>query len=660
MKLAIIDLLGLTYDGNTLNNRGLGGSESAVIYMSRELAKIGFNVTVYNNCDDNHCSAGVYDGVRYIDHSKFTDTEKYDIVISSRSVYPFFARNQYAPIAATAKHKVLWMHDTFCDGDQHIENMLTSGELHEVFTLSDFHTSYVGNSAHGPRRMFEVMKKFMWQTRNGAVKHIQDIDLTKKDRNHFVYNASATKGLIPLLGGIWPEVKKQIPNARLTCIGGFYRFREGSEPDEQEKTVRNLMDDPKLKELDVTFTGVIKQDEIAKILANASFMLYPPDFPETFGISSLESLLYKTPIITSYFGALEETAVDLACYKIDYPAVPNGLFPHINADYQINQYVHTTVRAYKDTYLHQQKQEYCSVVDDIAGWDTVALQWKQHFYRVMGKYLSVDEYRKVTRINDKVARVYGRRFTNPESLKQYRSYGRQKRITVISPFFNAANYIEKCIMSVAQQDYENYQHILIDDCSTDNSRLVAYAAIKNLPPEIRDRFLLIKNQINVGAIRNQIDAFNNHVGNNDIVMLLDGDDWLVNNNTIFHYYNDLYNQGYDFTYGSMWSEVDNIPLIAQDYKNGDVYRDTKFSWGIPYTHLRTFLGETARGLDEDVFKDKQGKWMMAGADAPLFYELIERSEKPKAVKEIMVHYNDKNPLNDYKVRPEEQNRNAGR
>ena len=38
MRLAIIDTLGLCYDGTTLEKRGLGGSESAVILISKELA----------------------------------------------------------------------------------------------------------------------------------------------------------------------------------------------------------------------------------------------------------------------------------------------------------------------------------------------------------------------------------------------------------------------------------------------------------------------------------------------------------------------------------------------------------------------------------------------------------------------------------------------
>lgn len=40
MKICIIDKIGLCYNGNTLEKQGLGGSESAVIYISQELANL--------------------------------------------------------------------------------------------------------------------------------------------------------------------------------------------------------------------------------------------------------------------------------------------------------------------------------------------------------------------------------------------------------------------------------------------------------------------------------------------------------------------------------------------------------------------------------------------------------------------------------------------
>lgn len=664
MKIAIVDTLGLTYDGTTLEKRGLGGSESAVILLSKQLAALGFTVDVYCSCIDSEATPGTYDGVTYIDHSQpESHGADYDVFISSRSVAPFMSGNLYVNMALSSAHRVMWMHDTFCQGDEHLEAMLNSNYIHEVFTLSDFHYTYVTTNAHGAqRRMQETVKHKFWQTRNGAVDWLGEVDVSKKDRNHFVYNASASKGLLPLLKNIWPELKKQIPSARLTCIGGYYRFRDNAQPDAQEQTVRELMQDQQLAQLGVEFTGVIPQKQIAEILATAGFMLYPPAFPETFGISTLESMLYRTPVITGRFGALEETAVDDACYKINYPAVPNSLYPNIDEANQTRLFVKTAVDAYNNTYLHQQKQYACDRVKSVAGWDTIALQWKQHFYQVSGKTLSRDEYRRVSRINRDVARIFGRRVDTPEQRNQYHSYGAEHSILIISPFWNSADYIEKCIHSVAQQDYDNYHHVLVNDASSDSSYDIALATIQQLPKDIQQKFELISNTENKGAIYNQIQLLDRHAAEYDVVMLLDGDDWLVNNNSLFHYYNDLYHQGYDFTYGSMHSIADNIPLIAQDYpkavQQDKTYKQHKFNWGIPYTHLRTFSSKLCSNIDHSVFKSSNGQWMRAGADNPLFYELIERANSPLAVKEIVCNYNDANPLNDYKVRAQEQNTNA--
>ena len=665
MKICIIDKLGLCYDGTTLSKQGLGGSESAVILIAKELVQIGFDVTVVNNCiDSTHSSPGVYDGVRYIDNSAApAHHDVYDAVIVSRSIRPFLENDAY-PFILKASKRILWLHDTFIDGDQIVENLMVSGVIDHIFTLSDWHTSYILNCDHGARRNFEVLKRFIFQTRNGAVAHINEVDLSKKDRNHFVFNASATKGLLPLVDRIWPLVKQQIPDARLTVIGGFYRFREGAEPDQQENIVRGYAARQDLRDLNVTFTGVIPQFKIAEILSNAYMMIYPGAFPETFGISTLESLLYNTPLVTTRFGALEETAISDACFLIDYAIEPNGLFPTINTDSQVQLFVNKVIEVYNNPYLYQQKQNACNVVKDIAGWDSVAKQWKQFLYKITNKFLSVNEYQEVTRINNKVSRVFGRTHDMPVT-KEYKSFGKQRRIVVISPFWNAETYVEKNILSVASQEYDNYIHILIDDMSSDRSHLEVAKSINGLSSNIRDKFKVHVNLIeNKGAIYNQLAAVKDYVNDDDIVILLDGDDWLVNNNTIFHYYNDIYDQGYEFTYGSMWSVVDNIPLISQEYPNAvkqsKAYREHMFNWRIPYTHLRTVLGKHIKNLDESKFKDVNGDWMKSGHDNPLFYELIERVDPGKIYcnREIVCNYNDANPLNDYKIRGEEQNANA--
>lgn len=650
MKIAIIDKIGLKYCGDTLTNRGLGGSESAVILISKELVKLGFSVVVYNNCDN----PGTYDNVVYKDNSmaKYDETQ-YDIVIVSRSVLPFMQSDW--PIVFNAKKKILWLHDTFVEGDEYVEELVVNKQIDYIFTLSDWHTSYILNCDHGKRRNYEVLKKSIFQTRNGVVRYIDEVDISKKDNKHFVYNANATKGLIPLIEDIWPAISKEIPDARLSIIGGHYNN------DSAEHTLINdLKARQDLKDLNITFTGVIPPFKVAEILANAWMTLYPSTFPETFGISTLESILYKTPVVCNRFGALEETAIDKTCFLLNYPIEPNSLFTTINKQDQINLFLKLFFEAYNDSYLMQQKQNYCAVIDDIAGWDTIALQWKQFFYSILDNFLPVYEFRQVSRINTKVSRVFGR---NNNSIRDFISYGEQRRIVIISPFFNSGSYTVKNILSVSSQDYDNYMHVLIDDASTDDTLLQVNDIIQDLPEYIREKYKVISNSSNQGAIKNQLDAIDQFVTDDDIVVLLDGDDWLVNNNTILHYYNDIYNQGYEFTYGSMWSAADSIPLIAQEYpaqiKHTKKYRSYLFNWGIPYTHLRTVLGKYLHKVDQSKFKT-DNKWLKSGTDNLLFYELIEQLDTNKIYcnKEIVCVYNDTNPLNDYKIKAEEQNANA--
>lgn len=677
MKIAIIDVLGLFYDGSTLTKRGLGGSESAVIFISKELVKLGFDVTVYNDCETDDAKPGVYDNVLYRPLKDVENSQEYyDIAIASRSIAPFapdewqnnfktFIQSmpKFETFMSKVRHKVLWMHDTFCDGDNHIEEFVLSGRIDEIFTLSDFHTAYIANADHGRRRMFEVLKKKLFITRNGiGAKSKEWIDISKKDPNLFVYNASVSKGLSTLIEDVWPKIKQKIVNAKLIVIGGYYKMPSNKESDENELKLRKLSNNQISLQNNVYFTGIIKHSEISEILSKASFTIYPSEFPETYGISTIESLAHNTPLITCEFGALEETAIDDACYKIPYPIIPNSLFPHINKEQQVNAIVELAIRAYNDPYLHQQKMYACNKIKNICSWDTVALQWKQHFYNKLGLFLSIEEYRKVNRINYEVRKVFGRTFLNREELQEPRNF-QQLYIDIVTPVYNSENYIKSCILSVAQQDYENYKMYIIDDCSTDETRNVIANTINLLPENLQKKFEVIYNENNFGALFNQYNTIKQNC-KGDIIMLLDGDDCLINNPNLFHKYNNLYQDGAEFTYGSCWSVVDNIPLVAQEYppeiKKNKNYRKYKFNWNIPYTHLRTFKLSLFDNLKESNFKDAEGKWLRAGGDVALFYDLIENANPDNVIciPEIVYMYNDANPLNDYKINAQEQNKNV--
>ena len=53
------------------------------------------------------------------------------------------------------------------------------------------------------------------------------------------------------------------------------------------------------------------------------------------------------------------------------------------------------------------------------------------------------------------------------------SGAQQPRVTVVTPFYNAEAYLEQCIRSVLAQEYQNFDYILSDNCSTDGSLEIA-------------------------------------------------------------------------------------------------------------------------------------------------------------------------------------------
>jgi FkbM family methyltransferase len=672
VRMAIIDIVGMAYDGDTLNRKGLGGSESAVILISREMAKIGFDVTVYNACDEDDNLPGVYDNVTYKPLREIAkDPGSYDIVISSRVVTPFITEPWYAypqttnrkfdyadfkRIRENAKLKVFWMHDTFCWGDDILEDLVAHGPIDEIWTLSDFHAMYVMNCSHPRMRNYEVLRRHMWTTRNGIVKYFDKVDLDAKDPNMYIFNANMSKGLAPLLNNVWPGVKAQLPNARLTVIGGHYKlgaaFAHDNEEDEFMKIVGPHMNDPT-----ITFTGIVSQKEVAELSAKASWFIYPAALPETYGISTVEALYANTPLLTCRFGALEETAGSNS-WMIDYAITPNGLFPQIDVVQQSAKFVDMVVAAAADPAEHRRRMESLDDIKDIVGWEVTALEWKQHIYSKLGRYLSKSENQQAAYTKSKYHKVFGRRYSTPEEWIAPK-HGVEQRMLILSPFYNASEYVEQCIASVASQDYSNYLHILIDDNSSDQGCEIAKNFISKLPNELRDNFIVYKNDENKGAVRNHIDALRKFAEPDDIVMLLDGDDSLINSPDVLTYYNKIH-QDNDFTYGSCWSVVDNIPLFSQPYppeiKKDKSYKDYKFNWNMPYTHLRTLKAHLLLSESDDKFQDAEGNWFKAGGDNATFYTALTNCDPNRVfvVPDIVYRYNDASPLNDYKVNKSEQ------
>lgn len=87
---------------NPVDGAFIGGSEEAVIRMSKELSKLGYRVTVY--ADPGIDNEGDYDGVRFLPYYKFNVFDNFNILIAWRKP-KFFSQD------IKAKKKYVWCHD---------------------------------------------------------------------------------------------------------------------------------------------------------------------------------------------------------------------------------------------------------------------------------------------------------------------------------------------------------------------------------------------------------------------------------------------------------------------------------------------------------------------------------------------------------------------
>ena len=89
-------------------------------------------------------------------------------------------------------------------------------------------------------------------------------------------------------------------------------------------------------------------------------------------------------------------------------------------------------------------------------------------------------------------------------------------VSVIIPIYNREKYIEECLQSVFNQTYQNFEIIIVDDGSTDNS----YKICKNIAQKDKRIKLFTANHDGVSAARNI--ALDNLSG--EFVFFLDSDD----------------------------------------------------------------------------------------------------------------------------------------
>lgn len=222
---------------------------------------------------------------------------------------------------------------------------------------------------------------------------------------------------------------------------------------------------------------------------------------------------------------------------------------------------------------------------------------------------------------------------------------------IIIPSYNNKDWYKQNLNSVFNQTYKNYRVIYIDDHSPDNTGNLVEDYLKKIDP--KNKVNLIKNRERKLALYNIYDSIHS-CEPTEIILCLDGDDWLAHDNVLMNLNNIYKDKNIWLTYGQYLDYPSNIlggcRALPQEIINNNLFR--QYDWVT--SHLRTFYA----GLFHKIKKEDllyEGRFFPMAWDLAFMYPMLEMAgQHIKFIPEILYIYNCATPINDNKVNKELQ------
>ena len=128
-----------------------------------------------------------------------------------------------------------------------------------------------------------------------------------------------------------------------------------------------------------------------------------------------------------------------------------------------------------------------------------------------------------------------------------------RRLHVISTSYNSNRFAINNICSVSEQSIQPFSHVYIDDMSSDNSVEILNTIINSeiyLTASKKYSLKITINKEKKYKIRNLLEILKDTTTykNNDIVCILDGDDWLSNRDALKEVYEAYEKDNLDYLY----------------------------------------------------------------------------------------------------------------
>jgi glycosyltransferase involved in cell wall biosynthesis len=219
----------------------------------------------------------------------------------------------------------------------------------------------------------------------------------------------------------------------------------------------------------------------------------------------------------------------------------------------------------------------------------------------------------------------------------------ENKMIIVTTLYNAENYVERCLGSLMSQKFIDFKCYITDDLSTDKSVDIVKKTILG-----DDRFILIENKEKMYQPGNydQVIRFNENIDDNEIIVEVDGDDWLPDPYTLTRI-NDVYSDQNVWVANGSFRYHDGRPGFSSAQRDLHNLRNVRFT----ASHIRTWRAFLWRKIKQEDLKDENGQYWKVTGDLSFMYPMLEMSgeEHYRFMPEINYVYNESNPINDHKV-----------
>ena len=179
---------------------------------------------------------------------------------------------------------------------------------------------------------------------------------------------------------------------------------------------------------------------------------------------------------------------------------------------------------------------------------------------------------------------------------------RHIELSIIMPVYNSEKYVEKAISSILKNLNIEYELIIINDCSTDNSLAIVEKIMEN-----NKNIILINNEKNIGAGLSRNKGL--EIAKGEYIGFVDSDDYVQEN-----YYINMIDSAKKYNSDIV---VSDITIVDQEKHYKNIYVDNVYSCKYKSTYL----------ISKELLL---GNWACASACSKIFkHDLIQNSKFSK-------------------------------